>query len=282
VLGPANLTPANINHRGFRIVPSKLDVDRLEFVVLAEKAEITRVPLVASFSHYGTAVRDIPREFEAADERCRRRGLIDQRGKVNDDVWEMLGIYSHTSLEYDLRFSSKKGTELRAAVSQSGEVAVRTVIDGDRIVLDRMRATDMIPSLHALLPEHKPAKVQPLSVDLAGIRAAMQEAERRGETDQRSIEHGLRTRGIEIGEYRKMTQLLDGPKLGAGEVGVTVWGRHRKELRGDQTLRVVDLESGRVSLYNSAGRRMLAGCDIGTFKRVLGGIASQTQRTLEW
>lgn len=262
-------------------MPSKLDVDRLEFVVLAEKAQLTRVPMVTSFSHYGTTVQDIPREFEAADERCRQRGLINHSGKVSDDVWDLLGLYPNTAVEYDLRFSAKKGTELRGAVSQSGQYAVRTVIDGDRIILERVRAADMIPSLAALLPEHKPAKMQPLGIDLAEMRTVIKEAERRGDSDQRAIEQGLRSRGVDIAEYRKMTKLLDGPKLGAGEIGVTVWGSRRKELRGDQTLRVIDLESGRVSVYNSGGQRMVAGCDIGTFKRVLGGIASQAQRALE-
>ncbi|GAB3283100.1 hypothetical protein GCM10027563_13670 [Parasphingorhabdus pacifica] len=87
---------------------SKIDVDRLEFIILAERANLTRVPMVASFSHYGTRVQDIGREYDAAEQRCRERGLLGPRRELNENVQEMLAAYAHTSVEYDLRFSTKQ------------------------------------------------------------------------------------------------------------------------------------------------------------------------------
>jgi hypothetical protein len=264
-------------------VASKIEVDRVEFIILAETAGINRVPMVASYSHYGTPVQDIPREFEEAEQRCRQRGLIDHGGRINDRVWELIGVYPNSSVEFDLRFSTEKETEVRAAVSQAGDVAVRTVVDGDRITLDAVRPNDMISALMSVLPEVGPARIRPpLSIELSEMRAAMAEAQRRGDSSQDAIEQELRSRGVSVGTFRKITQILDGPRLGAGEAGVTIWGRERKEFRGDQTMKIIDLPSGRVAIYNSGNQRMLAGCDIGTFQRILGGLVTETQRDATW
>lgn len=92
---------------------TKIDIDRLEFIVLAERAGLNRVPMVASYSHYGTRVQDISREFGDAEQRCRAKGLLDPGGKVNDRVLELFDVYPRTAVEYDLRFSTQKETELR-------------------------------------------------------------------------------------------------------------------------------------------------------------------------
>ncbi|MBB5153797.1 ESX secretion-associated protein EspG [Saccharopolyspora phatthalungensis] len=260
----------------------KLDVDRLEFAILAERAGLSRIPMIASYSNYGTTVKDMPREFEAAEQRVRDRGLINPGG-VNDRVMELLGIYPHAAVEYDLRFSSNKGTELRVAVSKARKTAVRTVVDGDRIILEPVHPNDVIPALVSVLPEHPPARIRPpLSVDLAEMRAAMTEVRRRGDEDPQAIEHTLRARGVNIASFRKMTQLLDGPRLGLGEVGVTIWDDRRKEFRGDQTLRIIDLQVGRTAVYNSGAQRMFAGADMSTFTRVLGELTTKTQREAAW
>lgn len=256
----------------------KLDVDRLEFAILAERAGLTRIPMIASYSNYGTTVKDIPREFDAAEQRVRDRGLINPRG-VNDRVMELLGIYAHTTVEYDLRFSSKKDSELRAAVSKANKTAVRTVVDGDRIILEPVHPNDLIPALVSVLPEHPPARIRPpLSVDLAEMRAAMTEVRRRGDENTQAIELSLRARGVNVASFRKMTQLLDGPRLGLGEIGITIWGDRRRERRGDQTLRIIDLQQGRTAVYNSGTQRMFAGADMSTFTRVLGELTTKTQR----
>ncbi|MDA3630793.1 ESX secretion-associated protein EspG [Saccharopolyspora oryzae] len=255
----------------------KLDVDRLEYAILAERANLTRIPMVAAYSNYGTKVQDIPREFDAAEQRCRDRGLVNPGG-VNDRVMELLGIYSHATVEYDLRFSSKKGAELRVAVTKANKTAVRTVVDGDRIILEPVHPNDLIPALISTLPEHQPARIRPpLSIDLADVRAAMAEASRQGE-DPRAIEQGLRNRGVSPANFRKMTQLLEGPRLGLGEAGVTIWDDRGKEHRGDQTIRIIDLQLGRTAVYNSGGQRMFAGADLSTFTRVLGELATKTRR----
>lgn len=255
----------------------KLDVDRLEYAILAERAGLKRVPVVAAFSHHGTRVRDAPREFDAAEQRVRERGLV-HPGGVNDQVLELLEAYSHATVEYDLRFSAQKGTELRAAVTQTAKAAVRTTVHGDRIVLEPVHPRDAIPALVSLLPEHRPARIRPpLSVDLDAVRAAMRDAERQG-GDPRAIEQSLRARGASTVNFRKMTQLLDGPRLGLGELGVTVWDDLGKEHRGEQTMRVIDLEQGRTAVYNSGNQRMFAGADVSTFTRVLGELATETRR----
>ncbi|MCI2424248.1 ESX secretion-associated protein EspG [Saccharopolyspora sp. K220] len=261
---------------------AKLDVDRLEFAILAERAGLSRIPMIASYSNYGTTIEDLPSEFEAAEQRARDRGLISASG-VNDRVMELLGIYPHAAIEYDLRFSAKKGTELRAAVSKVGKTAVRTVVDGDRIILEPVHPNDAIPALVSVLPEHPPARIRPpLSVDLAEMRGAMIEVRRRGDEDPHAIEQSLRARGVNIGAFRKMTQLLDGPRLGLGEVGVTIWDDRRKEFRGDQTIRIIDLQVGRTAVYNSGAQRMFAGADMSTFTRVLGELTTKTQREAAW
>ncbi|GAB2650864.1 hypothetical protein GCM10027271_05640 [Saccharopolyspora gloriosae] len=260
----------------------KLDVDRLEFAVLAGWAGLKRLPPVVQFSHYGTPVQDINAELDAADARCRQRGLVNRANQVSDEVWDLIGIYPTTAVEYDLRFSAKKGTELRAAMSQSGQVAVRTVMHGDRYVLERVRAEDTVPALASVLPEHPPLKMKPVNVDLTEMRAVMADVQKKGQTDPRAIEQGLRTRGIDVTGFRKATELLDGTKLGAGQIGVTVWNAQRKEFRGDHTVQVVDVEGGRVSIYNSGNQRMVAGADIGTFRRVLGDLTTAAQRRSTW
>ncbi|GGI68588.1 hypothetical protein GCM10011581_01920 [Saccharopolyspora subtropica] len=262
----------------------KLDVDRLEYVILAGWAGITRVPTVAAYANYGTAVQDLDQELEAADQRCRQRGLVDPGDRVNDLVWDLMGVYTAGTIEFDLRFSREKGTELRACVTQSGKSATRTVVNGDRIILEKVRPGDAIPALVSLLPEHKPLKMQPLQVDLVELRRARAELEKRGETDENALEQALRSRGVNVADYRRATRLLDGTKLGVGEVGVTVWGPgpSRKEQRGEQTMRIIDLEQGRVAVYNTRGQRIVAGCDMGTFRRILGDIATDAQRRVSW
>ena len=261
---------------------SKIDIDRLEFLVLAERAGLNRVPMVASYSHYGTPVQDIGRELNDAEQRCRAKGLLDPGGKVNDRVLELFDIYPRTAVEYDLRFSTQQETELRVAVSQAGQLAMRTVA-GDRLVLEPVRPSDMVSALISTLPELAPARIRPpMSMDLTELRKVMAEVNKRGETDPRAIEEGLRSRGVDIRGFRQITQLLDGKRLGAGEVGATVWTSTRKEVRCDQTLKIVDLPSGRIGIYNSAGQRMVAGADIGTFNRILGDMVTQAQRENAW
>lgn len=260
----------------------KLDVDRLEYMILAGWAGISRVPTVASYANYGTPVQDLNEELEAADARCRQRGLVGRDNSVNDVVWDLMGVYPVGSLEFDLRFSRQKGTELRACVTQSAKSATRTVVNGDRIILEKVRPSDAIPALASLLPEHPPLKMQPLQIDLAELRAARAQVARNADTDERALEDALRSRGVNIAEYRKATRMLDGPKLGVGEIGVTVWSPTRKEIRGEQTLRIIDLEQGRVAVYNSRSQRMVAGCDMGTYRRVLGDIATAAQREVAW
>ncbi|MCA1193300.1 ESX secretion-associated protein EspG [Saccharopolyspora sp. 6V] len=261
---------------------SKLDVDRLEFVVLVSRAGLKRMPPVLQYSHYGTPVQDINAELDAADARCRQRGLIDRANQVSDEVWDLIGVYGSSAVEFDLRFSAQKGTELRAAVSQSGRVAVRSVMHGDRYVLERVRPEDSVPALVSVLPDHPPVKMKPVNVDLRELRAVMADVEKKGITDPRAVEQGLRGRGVDVAHFRKATELLDGTKLGAGQIGVTVWNAQRKEFRGDHTVQVIDVEGGRVSVYNSGNQRMVAGADVGTFRRVLGDLTGAAQRRSVW
>lgn len=260
----------------------KLDVDRLEFLILIGWAESRRIPPVLQYSHYGTQVRDLNAELEAADARCRQRGLVDRANRVSDEVWDLIAVYGSAALEYDLRFSAQQGTELRAAVSQSGQVAVRSAMHGDRIVLERIRSEDAVPALLALLPEHPPVKLQPVHVDLTEMRAVMADAQAKGQADPRALEQGLRKRGVDVSGLRTATDLLDGDKLGAGQLGVTAWNPQRKEFRGDHTVQVVDVPSGRVSIYNSGNQRLVGGADLGTFRRVLGDLTTATQRRANW
>ncbi|WP_344684029.1 ESX secretion-associated protein EspG [Saccharopolyspora taberi] len=264
-------------------MPSKIDIDLLEFAVLADRSGINRVPAVASYSNYATPFHNIPVQLAEAEQRCRQRGLLTPGGEINDRVRELIGIYPHVSLEYDLRFSAQKGTELRACVSQAGETAVRTIVEGDHVVLDKVRPVDMIPALIAVLPELQPARIRPpLSIDLTEMRAAMADVSKHGRSDNEAIEQALRSRGADVRPLRQMTQLLDGPRQGLGEIGVTVWDPRRKEHRGDQTIRIIDLESGRTAVYNSGNQRMFAGADTSTFTRVLGEIATETRRDVIW
>ena len=248
----------------------KLDVDRLEFLVLNGWAGGRRIPPVLTYSHYGTPVQDLNAELEAADARCRQRGLVDRSNRVSDEVWDLIGVYGSTALEYDLRFSAQQGTELRAAVSRSGQIAVRSTMRGDRIVLERIRAEDAVPALLGLLPEHPPVKMQPVQVDLTEMRAVVAAGA--------PLEQGLRNRGVDVRGLRAATDLLDGTKLGAGQIGVTAWNPRRAETRGEHTVQVVDVPGGRVSVYNSGNQRMIAGADLATFRRVLGELATATQR----
>ncbi|GAB3283095.1 hypothetical protein GCM10027563_13660 [Parasphingorhabdus pacifica] len=169
------------------------------------------------------------------------------------------------------------------AVSQAGQRALRTVVDGDRIILESVRPSDAVQAMMSTLPEHAPARIRPpLSMDLGELRKVMGEVNKRGEADQRAVEEGLRSRGMDIRGFRQITQLLDAPRLGAGEVGATIWTATRKEVRCDQTLKIIDLPSGRVAIYNSAGQRMLAGADIGTFNRILNDMVKHAQRETAW
>ncbi|QGK68580.1 hypothetical protein GIY23_02545 [Allosaccharopolyspora coralli] len=260
----------------------KIDVNRFEFAILAETAKLTRVPMVATYSHYGARPADQRVAFREAEDECRRRGLIERGGQVSDDVWDLIATYSNTAVEYDLRFSATQGHELRACVDRAGQLAVRTVVADDRIVIDEVRAGDEVRSLMALLPESAPMRTPPMSVDLVELRAAATEAARDGEPDQRSIHRILRAKGVDVDGYRAMTQILDADKSGAGQLGVTVWDRHGKEHRGEETVNVFDVAHGRVALYNAGNQRVLAGADTATLDRVLGEIAARTHRNAQW
>lgn len=260
----------------------KIDVDRYEFMILAETAGITRVPTVATYSHYGSPPGDQRRAFQHAEDECRRRGLVDRSGRVSDDVWDLIAIYPNSAVEYDVRFSAEKGHEIRACVCRSGQLAVRTVVAHDRIVIDTVRAGEEIRALAAVLPDVPPMRTQPMSVDLAELRTAVAAANRSGEASAQSIQRQLRARGVDVQGYRAMTQILDAEKLGAGQLGVTVWDAQRKEHRGDETVNVFDVAQGRVALYNGNNQRMLAGADASTLNRVLGEIATRTQRNAQW
>lgn len=256
-------------------MPLAINVDRLEFAVLAEQSGASRVPAVTAFSHYGAPVADVRREFTAAEERCRHRGLLDRAGHVNGELRDLLAVFARTADEFDLRFSSEREHELRAAVSRSGRDAVRTVIDGETVRVEAVRPDNAIASLVSVMPEQAPARMRPLSIDLAAMDAVMAE---HPDGDPDAIEAGLRGHGVDTREYRQITQLLDGPRLGAGQLGVTTWGRERREQRGEQTVQVIDVASGRMAIYNSSGRRMIAGADLGTFNRLLGELAQDARR----
>lgn len=261
-------------------MPSTLEIDRLEFAVLAYKADLNRMPLVASFSHYATPIYSIPRQFAEAEERCRERGLLDGHGRLTENVAAMIDVFERTSVEYDLRYSSEKDSEVRAVVSTAGDIALRTVVNKDNFVLDKVRPSEAVSALAGVLPELAPARVQPpLSVELDALQAAMAEVKRQGDEDPRALDYRLRERGVSVSSYRKMTRLLDEePRSGLGEIGVTTWGPRRQEHRGAQTIRIVDLGVGRVALYNSGNRRMLAGADVSTYQRLISEILADAKK----
>lgn len=258
-------------------MPVALDVDRLEFAVLAQKSGITRVPVVAAYGHHGTTVGDVRGAFDAAEDRCHHRGLL-MRGEVRTDAAELLNLYQHAEVEYDLRFSVEQGTELRAAVTRSGRDAVRTVVDGDRVHLEEVRGSEAIAALVSVLPERPPARVRPTGVDSEALTAVMKQ---HPDGDQTTIEAGLRSHRADTREYRRAAQLLDGPKLGVGQVGVTIWDHLRREHRGQHTMQVIDIPSGRVGVYDSRGQRMIAGADLATFIRVLDDITTDTRHDIQ-
>lgn len=259
-------------------MPLSIAVDRLEFAVLADQTGVGRVPIVATFSHYSQPVTDVRRAFVDAEQRCRQRGLLDHNGQAGDEVRELLGIYPQTSVEFDLRFSTEKEHELRAAVSRSGRNAVRTVVEGDTIHVEEVRPENAVASLVSVLPDQAPARIHPLSIDATALREVLA---KHPDPTPDVIEAGLRAHGVDTREYRKISQLLDGPRTGAGQLGVTAWGRGRREQRGEQTVQVIDIPSGRVAVYDSSSRRMVVGADVGTFNRVLGEIAEETARATE-
>lgn len=257
-----------------------LDLDSLEFAVLAEAAGIDRVPTVAAYRNYGTPVDDVDAEFEAAERRCRDRGLLDRSGRPDDRVAELLALYQRASVEYDLRFSAQRGTELRAAVCGAGREALRTVVSGDRVRLDRVSADQLIPAAVAVLPEHEPLRMRPLSVELSALRSVYAGTDEDTEPDQREVESRLRALGVDTREFRQITDLLAEPRLGVGELGVTAWGRGGAESRGEQTVKLIDVGRGRMAVYNGGGRRMLCGADPATVGRVLGEVAERARRRL--
>ncbi|MBA8826734.1 hypothetical protein FHX42_004113 [Saccharopolyspora lacisalsi] len=158
-------------------MPTTTELDLLEYAVLAEKSGINRVPTIASYSNHGTAVTDVVAEFENAEQRCRRRRLINGSGRASDEVWDLLGIYPSTSVEFDPRFSAQEGTEVPASVSRTSRGAVRTIVDGDRVRLEELRAGEAIPALVSALPPVDPMRMQPLSIDLSALRAATAETD---------------------------------------------------------------------------------------------------------
>ncbi|MGJ7905629.1 ESX secretion-associated protein EspG [Actinopolyspora sp. H202] len=257
-----------------------LDLDSLEFAVLAEGAGIARVPTVAAYRNYGTLVDDVDAEFDAAERRCRQRGLLDRSGRPEDGVAELLALYERASVEYDLRFSAQRETELRAAVCGAGRAALRTVVSGDRVRLDRISVDQPIPAILAVLPEHEPLRMRPLSVELSALRSVYAEADEGSEPDQREVEPRLRALGVDTREFRRITELLAEPRLGVGELGVTVWEKGGAESRGEQTVKLIDIGRGRMAVYNGAGRRMLCGADPATIGRVLGEVAELARRRL--
>lgn len=259
-----------------------LDLDMLEFAVLVDKAGINRVPMVASYRNYGTVIDDVGHAFEVAEQRCRDKGLMDRAGKLDPRVGEMLAVYPNASVEYDLRFSMQRGTELRATVSGAGRAALRSVVSGDRIYLEQVQPDQLIVSLVAILPEHGPMRMQPLSVDLAAMRSAMSGFDEDNEPDRQTIESRLRSKGADTRQFRRMGQILDTQRLGVGELGVTVFGDRGSEARGEQTLRLMDLEQGRVVIYNSGGHRMLCGGDGNTLARVMAEVTERARKSLHW
>lgn len=250
-------------------MPLAFNVDRFAFGVLAENAGVSRVPTVTAFSHHPIDVDNVAQEVMAAQEWCREQNLIDRAGKVSDDVANLLSLYGRASEEFDLRFSVEQQHERRATVSRSGRDAVRTVVDGDLIYVEEVSAHSAIASLVAVLPEQAPARIKATGFDLAAVQ---------GITDDQHAEAQLRSHGVDTREFRKVTQLLDEPRLGAGQIGVTIWGRGHREQRAKQTVEVIDVTSGRIALYNSNGQRMIVGADAATFDRVLGGILTDTRR----
>lgn len=66
-----------------------LDLDLLEFVVLADGAGVDRVPVVAVYRNCATLVDDVEAEFETAERRCRGRGLLDRFGRPEERVAEL-------------------------------------------------------------------------------------------------------------------------------------------------------------------------------------------------
>ncbi|MHA6802204.1 ESX secretion-associated protein EspG [Salinifilum ghardaiensis] len=265
---------------------AQLDLDVLEFAVLTGRAGSTRIPTVAAYNRQdppNVDTGDITAELRAAEQRCRERGLLRPGGRVEDGAFELLRSYRECGVEYDLRFTAQQGDELRACVSETSTGGTRTVVRRGRVTVHPVRPGDAVPALISLLPQHPAMRIRPIQLNLQKVRSAHEEVTRQGAAeDPRAVEHGLRRHGVNLVDYRKAVRLLDTPKLGAGELGATVFGWERREVRGDQTLRILDLEQGRVAVYNGSGQRLVAGCDAGTVKRVLGDIVAEVREENAW
>lgn len=278
--------PTNRERGAAAAVAARLDLDLLEFAVITGRAGLSRVPTVAAYSREeppDVDTGDIAAELEAAEQRCRERGLLRPGGHLGEEAAELLSAYRECGTEYDLRFTPGQDSELRACVSETGTGGTRTAVQRGRVSIDPVRRGDAVAALLSLLPQRPAMRIRPIQLDLAKVRSAQEEVARQGAADDpQAVEHGLRRHGVNLVDYRKAVRLLDAPKLGAGEFGATVFGWERREVRGDQTLRILDLEQGRVAVYNGSGQRLVAGCDAGTVKRVLGDIVAGTRQGSVW
>lgn len=213
--------------------PVTMPVETLLSVVREEKLGEPHITIAP------TAVwrpKDARREEQVrARQEITRLGWLDRRGQVDAEVAASLAVLCRAAVEcYGwIKDGARTIAVLAGAIGREAVLAVR---DGDSVSLSQLQPdADLAAVLVAQLPDLRPARGRPVTVDKADLVAA---------PDGRVRSDSGMSRPASV-EVRQVQQIAALPTIGGGELYVATRegvGRYRK---GIQPLRYADTEHGR-------------------------------------
>lgn len=162
--------------------------------------------------------------------------LVDQRGRLDGDALDMLGLLSRPATEYFAHFT-ENSQRFSALVAGGGSTGVLAFRAGDIVELRALSQESLPETLLRQLPDSAPATVDSLNVRLADLRDRARADDSPGARDG----WGLR-------------RLTEEPIIGQGELYVGI-----RDYRGEYTstvddpIRYEDRASGRVMVTLSRG-----------------------------
>ncbi|AHH98566.1 ESX secretion-associated protein EspG [Kutzneria albida] len=244
-----------------------IKLDYAELGVAWQRSRLPALPAILTWRNHTQPPTDPQHALEQAEARLRARSLLDRH--LDDDLYGALTLIAHASFELDLRYAPAPGRELRACVTARAGHAVRFLVDGDQVRIDTIPDHAVTSSLLGLLPAVPPAPGHTVSLPTAELEAAVTEASALGEVADAAVEAGLRARGIRSDVARTLTVLAGSPRTGYGTFGAAVRDSAGVRRRGQQPVKVLDTDRGRVAMYPRSEYTVVAPASTPLLGRVL-------------
>ncbi|APU17847.1 MULTISPECIES: ESX secretion-associated protein EspG [Actinoalloteichus] len=220
-------------------------LERSELNLLWRHLELGTRPLTLATRECGVTLAEAAEFDRRSAATLRERGLLDGPA-VHPELAAALHCLAAPRHAVDLRWTVEPGREIRAMAAEDGRRGARGVLDEERLFVDDVHPTDVIPSVIAVLAEMRAGTGQMVRLPAPVVEAAGAD----GPPSDARFETALVEHGIPAGEAKEVLGMLGTARLRGGQLGVTSRDRLGVPHRAPWVIDVYDTVQGRYAVHH--------------------------------